>query len=113
MRGAAIGDLFDGPAYPATPGWKEGTTSRAAARKIAPRAPGLRDEVLRVIREAGARGLTADEAARALGKTEFAIRPRLTELGPKHLAKIRKSGAKRPNESGVDAIVWVAGGGEA
>lgn len=108
MRGAAMGDLFDGPAYPATPGWKQGTTSRAAARKIAKRAPSLRDEVLRVIRESGSNGLTADEAARLLGKTEFAIRPRLTELGPRHGKLIRNSGAKRTNESGAEAIVWVA-----
>lgn len=108
MRGAAMGDLFDGPAYPATPGWKQGTTSCAAARKITPRAPGLRDEVLRVIREAGSNGLTADEAAKALGKTEFAIRPRLTELGPRHGKLIRNSGAKRTNESGAEAIVWIA-----
>lgn len=107
--GAAIGDLFDRPSYPETPGFKESTTSRSAARKIAPRAPGLRDRVLSAILQAGSNGLTADEAAKQLGETAFAIRPRLTELGPRHMKKIckTKNGDKRPNDSGVDATVWV------
>lgn len=89
------------------PGWKEPTTSRAAAMAMSGRAPHLRDEVLRVVSDAGDAGLTADEAAKLLGKTPFAIRPRLTELGPKYMKKLRPNGARRKNDSGHSAIVWV------
>ena len=46
-------DLFDwkpSPKYPHRPGFKERTTSKVAAAKIAPRAPTLRDQVLTALK---------------------------------------------------------------
>lgn len=97
--------------YPRSPGFKERTTSRDAARKIAPRAQTLRDQVLITLRVAWPGGLTADEVARKVGKREFSIRPRLSELRNMRAIEPRATKGvveRRPNESGVDAIVWVA-----
>jgi len=100
-------DLFDyADTYPNSPGYKEPTTSKAAAEKMKPLAPTLREMVLREVKTAGARGLTADEAAVAINKTEFAVRPRLTELY--RLGLIRKTEMRRLNKSGVLATVWIA-----
>lgn len=93
------------------PGYKEHTTSKAAAKKVAPRAPGLRAQALDALRKGWPAGLTPDEIAAATGKTEFAIRPRITEL--KELRAIEKMTVKgivqvRPNASGANATVWVA-----
>jgi hypothetical protein len=66
--------------YPERPGWKEGTTSRAAADAIAPECSALQAEVLAAIRKASPRGLTSDEAAAQVGRSILAIRPRVTEL---------------------------------
>lgn len=96
-------DLFS---YPAQPGFKERTTSRDAAREMEKRAPRLRDQVLKIIKAAGDYGCTADEAASKLGKTEFAVRPRLTELSK--MGFIRRTDQRRKNASGLNAIVWVA-----
>ncbi len=104
-----MSDLFDWtpPAgYPESPGFKEPTTSRDAARKIAPRAQSLRDQVLIILAAAWPGGMTADEVARKAGKREFSIRPRLSELRAK--GEILPTTTRRPNESGVDAIVWVS-----
>lgn len=102
-----LGDQLYESSYPAAPGYKEPTTSRDAARRIAPNAAALRTKVLAAIARAGERGLTADEAAEAVGAHLLAIRPRVTELGPKHEGKIRKNGQRRANESGAMASVWV------
>jgi len=88
--------------YPATPGWSEPTTSKAAARSIGHRAGDLRDRVLTALREAGDSGLTADEAAAALRESVLAVRPRLTELK----GKIEPTGERRANASGLSAKVW-------
>ena len=95
-----------GDYYPGTPGFKEPTTSREAARKIRPATAALYEDILREIGLAGDRGLTADETADKLGKSVLLIRPRFTELGPKHLGKIEKTGERRTNESGMAASVW-------
>lgn len=109
-------DLFDWtppPKYPEAPGFKEPTTSRAAARKIAPRAHGLREQVFATLRNVWPAGLTADEVALRIGRKEFSVRPRLSELRkmkqimPVLLAAGGIKPMTRPNESGVDAIVWV------
>ncbi|MHB8272024.1 hypothetical protein [Bradyrhizobium sp.] len=104
-----MSDLFDWtPAqrYPSHPGSKTGGTSRDAARKMAPRAPTMRDQVLAALREKWPFGLTADEVARAMNRRELAIRPRLSEL--KGLGLIRPTEERRANESGLSAIVWAA-----
>ena len=91
--------------YPESPGFKEPTTSRAAAEKIAATLEPRKREVLNVLREAGANGLTADEAARRIGRTVLAVRPRFSEL--RKVGMIRKSGLRRLNDSGIEAHVWV------
>jgi DNA-directed RNA polymerase specialized sigma24 family protein len=99
-------DLFDEPpsGYPASPGYKESTTSRDAARKIAPRVKTLREQVLVTLQAVWPLGLTADEVAAKMGKSILSVRPRLSEL---RLAnEIVPTTARRPNDSGVDATVW-------
>lgn len=82
-------------------------TSRDAARSIAAEAPRLREDVLQVVRDAGrASGLTADEAAHRLRRSVLSVRPRVAEFSREHL--IVDSGARRPNASGRNAIVWIA-----
>lgn len=100
--------FFGDRPYPASPGFKENTTSRDAARAISAKAPTLRNRVLAAIKDAGPAGLTADEAADKLGETVHAVRPRLTELGPKHANLIESTGMRRPNASGLMAKVWRA-----
>lgn len=103
-----MADLFDWtpvPGYPTQPGFKERTTSRDAARKIAPRAQTLRDQVYATLRNVWPAGLTADEVALRIGRKEFSVRPRLSEL--RASKDIMPTPLRRPNESGVDAIVWV------
>lgn len=108
-------DLFDLPpaaSYPTSPGFKEKTTSRDAAKRIAPRAQTIRDQVCATLRNVWPAGLTADEVALRIGRKEFSVRPRLSELraaGEIMPATWAASGEplRRANESGVDAIVWV------
>jgi hypothetical protein len=103
-----ISDLFDWtppPGYPQSPGWTEPTTSRDAAAKIAPRAKTIRDQVLLAFQVAWPAGLTADDVAAKIGKSPFSVRPRCSELLA--LKEIMPTTRRRPNESGVDAIVWV------
>jgi hypothetical protein len=99
-------DLFEMPArYPESPGWKERTTSREAAAKVAPKAPNLRAQVLAVLKDAWPNGMTADEVAFALNRRELAIRPRLSEL--KDLLKVEATTERRENVSGLSAKVWI------
>ena len=100
-------DLFDFK-YPKSPGFKEATTSKDAAAAIAPRAPSLRDAVLKAMRDRWPSGYTADEVAAVLGKSELAIRPRLSEL--RKTGDIIPTEIRRPNDSGVMARVWAAKG---
>lgn len=109
-----MNDLFGWkptPGYPARPGFKEPTTSRDAAEKVAPVAKTLRDQVLVALRAAWPEGLTADEVAAKLGKREFSIRPRLSELLKVRAIEPRATKGiveRRNNTSGMSAIVWVA-----
>ena len=100
-----IHDLFS---YPWVPGFKEPTTSRDAAAKIAPSLNERQEEVYCAIRLAGKAGMTADEVAKCIGRAPCSVRPRLTELGPKCLNKIERNGERRKNESGMSAAVWRA-----
>lgn len=95
--------LIDRASYP-LPGAAAGReTSIAAADAIAERAPTLRELTLRAI-QASEGGLTADEAADALGMSILSIRPRVTELARRGL--VEDSGERRRNQSGKSAIVW-------
>lgn len=87
------------------PGFKEiGGTSEEAAKAIAERAPTLRAQALHLLRQTYPMGLTADEVARSLGETPFAMRPRVTELFNSGL--VQKGPDRRINRSGRQAWVW-------
>jgi hypothetical protein len=109
-----VTDLFDWqPPYPKSPGWTEPTTSRDAARRIAPKVQTLRDQVMVAYRAAWPAGLTADEVAAKIGKSILSVRPRVTELrglGELMIQIPDRSNPKpicRKNESGADAVVLV------
>lgn len=98
--------------YPERPGFKEPTTSRDAAEKIAPIAATLRGQVLQAYEVAWPAGLTADEVAGRLGKSILSIRPRVTELrktGKLYpcLLKGGEAPLRRKNDSGLEAVVLV------
>lgn len=98
-------DLFEhAEKYPRSPGWKEPTTSKAAAKAAQEFSSALCGKVLLAISQSPG-GLTADEAAQAVGADRLAIRPRITEL--RHLGKIeRVPDVTRANASGRQAAVW-------
>lgn len=107
-------DLFDWTqpaAYPDCPGWKEPTTSRDAAERVASEAKTLRDNALKVLRAAWPAGLTAHEVAARMGRSIMSIAPRLSELRKvDEVMPARREDGKplrRPNESGCTATVWV------
>lgn len=101
-------DLFavgaPAPKYPATPGFKRRGTSSDAAPAIS-RAATLRALVLKEIKKAGKRGLTADEVAGKIGESVLSIRPRVSELFRQN--KVAESGERRANASGARASVWI------
>lgn len=92
--------------YPDAPGHRGVDTSIAAAEALAPACGRIQRMALRAIRDAGTRGLTADELAAAIGCERWTAQPRTTELRRKHL--IDDSGQRRRNVTGRVAIVWVA-----
>lgn len=88
--------------YPLAPGFKEDTTSKAAAKHAAKTFDTVKDKVLREIE---ARASTADEVAAVLALTVLTVRPAVTSLFKTN--KIEPvPGVTRPNESGRDAKVW-------
>lgn len=92
--------------YPHSPGFREPTTSRDAAKVTAGRATSLRERVFEAIRRSGSAGLTADQAASALAETVLSIRPRVAELAK--TGRLVRTGERRPNESGLKAAAWRA-----
>lgn len=96
-------DLFGDTPYPASPGWKEPTTSRAAATAIASTADTVRASVLAHIKSTAS---TADETATALNLSVLTVRPRLSEL--RKAGSIEPTGERRKNASGMSAAVWRA-----
>ncbi len=90
--------------YPLSPGFKEPTTSKDAATKMKVRAPKLQARVLTAI-GISRHGLTPDECAKLLKTSILSVRPRFSELSK--LEKIERSGARRANESGLKADVWI------
>jgi hypothetical protein len=105
-----FGDLpYQGKGYPDTPGWKEATTSRAAAVLVESLAATVRGEALRALQQArhySPPGLTPDQVAKAIGRSVLAVRPRITELKLKGC--VVRTGERRRNDSGLPAAVWVA-----
>ena len=102
MADAAYGGEF--APYPLSPGYKTGGTSRDAARAVSASAPLLRERVFATIRDAGARGLTPDETAAAIGESVLGVRPRFSELGK--TGRIIPTGERRTNQSGLKAKAW-------
>jgi hypothetical protein len=92
--------------YPNVPGHRNVDTSIAAADAIAPKLGRLQRMAESAIRDAGARGLTADELAARLDMDRWSIQPRTSELRRKGL--VLDSGRRRPNYTGRLAIVWIA-----
>jgi len=100
------GDLFDATHYPHVPGCKTPGTSQQAADEMVLPAQTLRADVLRLLQRTPG-GLTADECAELLHKSELAIRPRLSEL--RRQGRIHATGERRTNQiSGKAANVWMA-----
>lgn len=84
-------------------------TSREAAKAIEPRVGTQKAIVLAAIRNAGANGLTDQEAlelTRRDGITDNAIRARRGSLAAD--GWIEQSGITRTTTSGKQAVVWVA-----
>lgn len=106
MSRVAESIIGDEPVYPNHPGFTDTGTSLDAARKIRPATAKLYADLLTIIRLAGDRGLTSDEAAAMLGKSVLLVRPRFVELGPRHFNKIEKNGLRRTNESGMSAAAY-------
>lgn len=80
------------------------TTSREAAEAIAPKVPGLRGAVLRVIKNLD--GATCDEVCDALELNGNTVRPRIRELV--QAGRVYDSGETRRLASGRKAIIWRA-----
>lgn len=86
--------------YPYSPGYKENTTSRDAARAMKAHAPTLRMMVLDEIARAPG---TPDEIAARINKSFISVRPRVTELY--NLELVEPTGERRKNASGLSAQV--------
>jgi len=80
-------------------------TSIDAAEMASTMSSQLRALVLKVLFRHES-GLTVDELCKREGYARYSLQPRFTEL--KKLGLIRDSGERRRNESGANAIVWVA-----
>lgn len=101
------------PRYPSAPGFKEHTTSRDAAKQIAASVREAHAEILKLLAERRQMnrkglldviGLTADQIATEMGWTILYTRPRVSEL--RALSKIKPTGERRKNASGMGAKVW-------
>jgi predicted ArsR family transcriptional regulator len=89
--------------YPNAPGFKVSGPSEQAAEAIAGTASNMRAAVLAQFAQYPA-GATADEVAKDLNLSVLSVRPRVSEL--KRTGKIRQTGTRRKNESGMTATVW-------
>lgn len=92
--------------YPLVPGWKEPTTSKQAAEKVAPSAKALRAKALAEFQRVHPEALTADEVAARLGVLFWSVRPRVAELAAG--GKIVRTDERGVNDSGHIAIKWRA-----
>ena len=90
--------------YPHSPGYKEHSTSRMAAKAIRSRAHTITERILALLAKYP-NGLTPDAAAALLGVSILACRPRFSELSAK--GKIKQSGVHGVNDTGLRAHVWV------
>jgi hypothetical protein len=95
--------------YPSSPGWREATTSREAAERIAGQALPLRKIVLDLIAKTP-NGLAVHEVADLLKRPVSTVQPRCSEL--RRLGEIQPSGQRRINASGARAHVWIVAAAE-
>jgi predicted ArsR family transcriptional regulator len=89
--------------YPDAPGFKVSGPSEQAAEAIGSTANKMRAAVLAQF-AAYPGGATADEVAKDLNLSVLSVRPRVSEL--KRTGKIKQTGSRRKNESGMTATVW-------
>lgn len=82
------------------------STSQQALNQIRSSAANIRDRVLDAIQSFGADGLTTNECAALIDIDKGTVQPRTSELFTAGL--IQDSGRRRANDSGKNAIVWVA-----
>lgn len=94
--------------YPDSPGVRAGSpdTSYQAADSVSDAAANREALALRMIREKGRYGATADEVADALGWERYSARPRLSMLRAR--GNIDDSGKRRRGVSGRFQVVWLA-----
>lgn len=90
--------------YPNSPGYKDGTTSREAAKAIetSGRALTLRERVEHYF--LSGRTGTSDEVAEWLHESPFSIRPRVTELYRQ--GKLERTGTRRKSSEGRPSHVY-------
>ena len=100
-----IAETFDPATYNGSLGYKTGGTSKEAAHAVSGAASILREKVYAAICASGLHGMTADEAAAALGEDWRSIRPRVSELVKAQ--RIRTNGQRRRNDTGRAANVMV------
>jgi predicted ArsR family transcriptional regulator len=89
--------------YPDAPGFKVSGPSEQAAEAICGNASKVRAAVFAQLGTYPG-GATADEVARDLNLSVLSVRPRVSEL--KRTGKIKETGARRKNDSGMTATVW-------
>src|SRR4030081_2085747 len=89
--------------YPDAPGFKTSGPSEEAAEAMGSTANKMRAAVLAQFAQYPG-GATADEVAKDLNLSVLSVRPRVSEL--KRLGKVKQTGARRKNESGMTATVW-------
>lgn len=92
-----------GAQYPQVPGFKATRveTSINAADQVKREAPTVRYRCLEALRT---RAMTADEVAEQLNISILTVRPRISELVKQK--EIEATEIRRPNRSGVHAVVW-------
>jgi predicted ArsR family transcriptional regulator len=89
--------------YPDAPGFKVSGPSEQAAEAMGGTANKMRAAVLAQLALYPG-GATADEVAKDLSLSVLSVRPRVSELN--RTGKIRQTGARRKNDSGMTATVW-------
>lgn len=91
--------------YPNSPGHRGVDTSIEAAGAIARKLGRLQTLTHKAICSAGYNGATSHELCERLDMANTSIQPRISEL--RRMGRIKDSGQRRRNASGVSAIVWV------
>ena len=84
-------------------------TEHAALRKVAPKLPSLKKQILIDLAAAGDRGWTPDEWAEETGNLLNTVRRRFTDLWKEGEIRHHPRGISRQNAAGNDCAVWVLG----